>query len=560
MNHTQGRNFLEVNDQIYRRFVRLVEESPDSDPEAKLNLIRTAALSATRFHTGRFADGRIENPALLMGQKLSGDRRVAELYHAAVSGRRRRVLHVATQLSAIGGHTRMIRVWAERDGESRHAVVATDQVASAIPPGVHDAMERTGGQVIGLPPDASIVDRALDLRALARQADVVFLHLHSFDVVPVVAFAVPDTPPCVWIDIADHEFWLGSTIADLNVNLRAEGARFAEKRRFPKQTWVLPIPLETPSTGFTRETARQELGIPEDQIMVLTVGRGEKYRPSLPFDFVATANKLLERHQNAHLYLVGETRAGIAPYLRVQPHERLHFMGPQEDPSCFRAAADVYVESFPFGSQTALLESALTGLPVVPAYNRSFPLLGTNDEAINDLLPDLCTESDYIDAASRLIEDPALRQELGTELQRRLHLAHVGPQWDQHLVELYRQTDPLSHHPGAVPETASLAEPEDVALSIWHAAADGETWTSEAPSHELGRRRHAAFVSRSLGSYSSAFQSAVVAFSAAPVSIRSWRLLALAALGAPGRSLLDQGKRAVVRGRSRRSPATRHGQ
>src|SRR5690606_34285328 len=103
------------------------------------------------------------------------------------------------------------------------------------------------------------------------------------------------------------------------------------------------------------------------------------YRPCSHYDFTATARKILDRNLLAHLYVVGETLQGLAPYLRSSLHDRLHFVGPVDDAKLYRASADVYLESFPFGSQTALLEAALSGLPVVPAYAPLFPLLVAND-------------------------------------------------------------------------------------------------------------------------------------------------------------------------------------
>ena len=41
--------------------------------------------------------------------------------------------------------------------------------------------------------------------------------------------------------------------------------------------------------------------------MLLSVGREEKYRPYGCYDFVETANKILDLQPEAHLYIVGES-------------------------------------------------------------------------------------------------------------------------------------------------------------------------------------------------------------------------------------------------------------
>jgi len=81
-------------------------------------------------------------------------------------------------------------------------------------------------------------------------------------------------------------------------------------------------------------------------------------------------------------------------------------VGSIEDPSVYRAAADIYLEGFPFGSQTALLEAALVALPVVSSYAPLFPLLAANDDAIQDLITNPKEEQEYMERVDLLIRQP----------------------------------------------------------------------------------------------------------------------------------------------------------
>jgi hypothetical protein len=232
---------------------------------------------------------------------------------------------------------------------------------------------------------------------------------------------------------------------------------------------------------------------------------------------------------------VGASPEGIGPYLRGAVHERLHFVGSIEDPSMYRAAADVYLETFPFGSNTALLEAALSGLPVVPAYAPLFPLLVANDDAVQDVLLNPRDEQEYVDRVDRLIREPERRAELGQQLRNRLLLANVGDGWVARLADLYRQTDRLTHNPRPIPSTACSATDADITLSLWHVVADGRTYSMDTSSDPVSAVLcHSAFVAREVGNYASARRFAWRAVRHDPFRRTSWRLLALTVLGRVG--------------------------
>jgi hypothetical protein len=362
------------------------------------------------------------------------------------------------------------------------------------------------------------------------------LHHGSFDVVPTVALAVHDCPPVAVLNHADHLFWLGSSVTDMVINLRTAGSRHTAKQRFVSCNTVLPIPLANPVGKASRRDARRSLGLPEDQLVLLSVGRAEKYRPCGPYDFVATAGKILDRQRDAHLYVVGESTAEIAPYLRCAAHERLHFVGSMEDPSLYRAAADVYLESFPFGSQTALLEASLAGLPVVPAYAPLFPLLVANDDAVQDLLPNAHNEQEYVRRVEQLIQRPEQRRELGETLRKRLLIDHVGEGWLDRLAAMYHETDGLAHGPHPIPTSSCHTTDADIGLSLWHTMTDGKTYSGRTSKDGvLPLLCHTAFVAKYVGDYAKARQFGWRAVRHDPYRRASWRLLAVTMLGKAGR-------------------------
>jgi glycosyltransferase involved in cell wall biosynthesis len=535
--------FLKSNSDAYEWFIRkILSMNLKKEREAVLRSVERAAWFAGYFHTGRFVDGTIENLAFNIGTDL--DLHPVQLESCSLpvvrKDGRRRVLHVTPGL-AMGGHRQLLYHWICNDSTSCHSLVLVDH-SGDVPKRFDEAIQNSGGSLMILPQDTDHCQKAQLLREIARSnADLVVWHLIGADVVPIAAFAIQECPPIILIDHCDHLFWLGSSVADLVVNLRTAGAELTAERRFTSRTTVIPIPLLDPKIDMSRIEARQLLGIGADQVMLLSIGRAEKYRPHGFYDFVMTANKILDRQPNAHLYVVGESIAGITPFLHCVIHNRLHFIGSIEDPSIYRIAADIYLESFPFGSQTALLEAALSSLPVVPAYAPLFPLLVANDDALVDILQNPKTEQEFINQVELLICEPETRVELGDALRKRLLVDHVGKGWLARLDILYQKTDQLKHSPQLIPNSSCMMTDIDINLSQWHVMAI-KTQSPATPDDDIGAELfHTAFVAKTVGDYATARWHAWRAVKHDPCQRLAWRLLAIALLDRMGNYIRRKG-------------------
>jgi glycosyltransferase involved in cell wall biosynthesis len=456
--------------------------------------IRQAAWSAIRYHTGRFADGGIENVALSLGVDLdarwaaAGDGPPFRPSRAEPTSRRR-ILHVATTVEGVGGHTRVIKNWIRLDPVSCHSLLIVRQGGAEVPSWLLETVQRSGGNLVVLPMGAPPSAKAKWLREIAQSSsDLVVLHHHPDDVVPIVAFAVGGGPPVAVLNHADHIFWLGSTVADSVINLREIGRDLSERRRFTRRNVVLPIPLEEPPSRFPRTEVRRLLGIPDDQVVLLSTGTPYKYIPSDGKNFFETASKILDRNTTAHIYLLGVTRGDVARYLRAEPHERLHYLGRIEDPSVYQAyriAADVYMEGFPFGSPTALLEACLAGVPPVPAFAPGCNLLATSDEAISDLAVTPATELEYIERVEFLVRNLSDRETIGAEVRRRVLECHTGDGWAEALESVYSGLVGLAHEPGPIPVAEPLETEIDVAMCAWRKDWVKVAGSGEGPASEV---------------------------------------------------------------------------
>ncbi len=476
--------FLRRNNDSYEALLRLLFDRQPRNCESWMRCLQTLAEFCQFNHPGRFADGALENFALEIGGDLEAIiGRCAPLpdMPAFANDSRRHVLHITSCVLEIGGHTRTIRNWIELDSESRHSVLVLNQDAAPVPAWIKETVGGSGGALIVFPNEASLLEKAGWLRRLVRTGpDLVVLHTFGHDSVCPVALANRDGPPVALVNHADHIFWMGGSVADMIVNQRRIGMEWSEERRYARNNVVLPVPLRQRPRTSSRREARTQLGIPQDQVVLLSVGRACKYIPTGRHNFVRAAGEILDRDPTAHLYLVGVSRPDLEGTFESDPHDRLHFVGPVPDASPYQQVADVYLEGFPFGSQTALLEAAMAGVAVVRAFAPPLALLASNDDSLDDLAPIPASEEEYVYSACDLVRDRGRRDESGAELRRSVLASHTGDGWRENLNEIYSVAEGLQHRARPVPRTACEWTAVDIGLSAWQAEKEGELGSADS--------------------------------------------------------------------------------
>ena len=380
--------------------------------------------------------------------------------------RPRRWLHVLNEAYPHGGHTATVQRWIRMaPSHGKHSVVFLGQ-RTPIPPALTDAVAGSGGEVVRLDPDAPLLARAVQLRERAwSDADLVVLHVHPHDVLATLAFGVPGGPPVLFLNHAAHIFWTGAAVSDAVVNLWNSAAEDAWTRthRGIERLLHLTIPLTEPEHAAgepirspeVKRAARASLGLPADALVLLTMGTNYKFTPAPQLDFVATAVGILRACPDAHLVAVGVHEDARWNAAREATGGRISTVGPipHEQTATYRAAADIYLEGFPFGSTTALLEAGMLGLACVRAPKTCPPPFAAGDVALGVI----DSPEDASDYAARVIEfagDLRERERIGHALAASVRAHHSGTGWIRYLEQLER--DRPARHVVRVP-------PDDVA-------------------------------------------------------------------------------------------------
>jgi hypothetical protein len=432
---------ITANDAVVRRIEAVADRfAAAGSAEDAAACAQIGSMIAWMNHPGRFASAPFERVL------RPGARALAPVSCPAVPDDPRRILHVMTEGYTTGGHTRLAWRWMLADSERVHGLALTRH--RPVPKTLIDAVAERGNEPIhACSPDATLLERAQQLRAAAAGYHLVLLHAHPDDPVPSLAFGAArgtDTsrPPVVLVNHADHCFWLGREAADLVVSHRELGSKIArEQRGVPvARTALLPLPLAGATASGDRETARRELGIAPDQVVLLTVGSAYKFVPVGGPHFLDAAEPVVARNPEAVLLAIGPSDSGRFLEARQRTGGRVRALGGLASIDHLYAAADVYLESYPCSSGTAVREAAAYGSAVLTFAPDPVEaeMLGS-DSSLADVWQRASTVEEYVDLATELIRDGAARAAWGDAARESVAESHDEARWVEGVEHVYRR-------------------------------------------------------------------------------------------------------------------------
>lgn len=362
----------------------------------------------------------------------------------------KRVLSVMTQAADVGGLTKMLTQWVRADNGREHTLALT-QHRGPTPQFVVDAFESTGGKVhhLNYRPGGHI-EWAQYLRRMAQDFDLVILHTHCEDVVPVIAFGATETekyPHVLILNHADHLFWYGPSVCHLNIDLRDAAMDLSVARRgiAAERNILMPTLSESITRTRSREEAKRELGVAQDAILMVSVARQLKYKTLHGVSYADIHAPILEKHPNVSLIVVGAgEQDDWAPHY-AKFGDRLKTTPQTPNPKIYFEAADIYVDSYPFVSSTSMMEAAGYGAPGVTifTYPEQTRIFGINHVALVGKVMQATSFEQYREMLDQLIGDPALREKMGRESGEAVAREHNNPGWKRWLEAVYARAAEL---------------------------------------------------------------------------------------------------------------------
>lgn len=401
-------------------------------------LAQVAANHAVIWHPGTFSNAALDSAIQRLG--------AAAVPMAAGHGRRGagplHVLHVMTQASAIGGHARMVRNWIREDRENHHSLAMTRQT-TPLPASLTEAVCMTGGRVHYVNRRfGGLLIWARELQGAFASADLVILHVHNQDILPFLAMAgMKARPPVLLLNHADHVFWLGANLVDGVVSSRMTGHRLCALRRgIPAaRNLTLPLCLESTPPLERGPSAKRAIGLPPDSTVILSIARSVKFRTLCGLSFADGLVPVLKTDPRLHLVVVGPKGAVDWSSAEAKTPERIHLIPETVETRPYLAAADVYVDSFPFSSITSMLEAGLSGLPVVTRYpfGPGNEILGGDSIGLDAMLAVARNSDEFRQIMLDLITDPHLRATWGQRMKAEIERTNMGAGWRSDLARIY---------------------------------------------------------------------------------------------------------------------------
>jgi hypothetical protein len=363
------------------------------------------------------------------------------------TGRPEQCLHVLSEALPAGGLTAMASRWMRNDSGRVHSAALLSQEAP-VPASLQQAVENSGGRIQTADPAAPLVDRAVWLRRLAAEdANYVILHIDPADVICGVAFGIPGGPPVMLVNHAAHLFWSGASMTDQVVNCRGSKLEVFWSATYRgvglSRCAIVPIPLLDPkpresgdaSKPELKRQSRQTLGVAPDAIVILTMGSWFKYLPMDGLDFLEIWEEILKAVPEAVVLAVGFDGDQRWKNASAQIGNRIRTLGtmPRAQLSRIQEAADLYIEAFPFGTTTSLLEAGLKGIPVVLAPAQTPPPYATDGIALDNTLQRPATIAEYRARMKELCFSADKRAALGGKVRDSILRHHCGAGWREHL-------------------------------------------------------------------------------------------------------------------------------
>jgi glycosyltransferase involved in cell wall biosynthesis len=465
----EGRHSIQQNFEEFRSLLVKAKDFAERDQYDMAALYSwLAALQAQYNHCGLFVSPELENILLHIGRKTIS----TSLYPSksiSLLEKPKKILHISTNVSSpYGGIPRLIRRWIQQDTERSHSLVLTGQIPLPVPKILRDAVLNSQGKIYLLDVEnGGVISAAKQLRQYATTADMVVLHTWESDVIATIAFAnKEESPPVIYVNHGDHCFWLGASISDVVVNLRESGMCLSQERRGieVERNMLLPTILEPLKRVLSPAEAKRQIGLAEDNLLLLSIARPPKYQTINGISFADAHVPLLERYERAILLVIGSGNREDWSAAIQKTQGRIIALEQTEDTAVYYQAADIYVDSYPIVSNTSLLEAGSYGVPLVSRYPYSdscailsadLPGLAGNLIMARDL-------EEYTAVLSRLVEDEKFRLSLGEATRSKIVETHWGSNWQRILENIYlcAATLPRVTVPSSPMDQMVLCEPD----------------------------------------------------------------------------------------------------
>lgn len=351
------RRKVEQANKFYHHFITLNIFKDAGNEEQKIIALEALSFFNWKVHSGRYTSNFID----LQIQKLSTSLQLFSTPQYSQNNLQNTVVYIATSLYSVGGHTKLLENIAkfEHQRGANAILILTGQKEAEIPERVSQL--NCFNKIICFKQE-SRVDKISAIRNIIKGAKRIYNLQHPDDIIPSIALNLKERPYVIYVNHADHVFWVGASFCDCILNIRPFGNSLTLTRRNNKvPSIILPVKLNVAKKIISKEIARNQLDIRPDTKVLLTISDVYKIFPDKNYNFLRTIKQIIFEHPDVIYYFIGVNNEEYINIMNEPPPKQLILLGVLEDISLYQTAADVYLEGMPYNSLTALLESIYAG-------------------------------------------------------------------------------------------------------------------------------------------------------------------------------------------------------
>ncbi|MDD2888668.1 MAG: hypothetical protein PHY66_12775 [Aliarcobacter sp.] len=352
-----------MKEQIKKVLNQLYLEARDThDLESKIELYAFCAASYCHNYSNSFVHLDLEKDLVSISEKIID----IDLFNEYDDSH---ILHVMTEAFSHGGHTRVVDNWIKL-APFKHSVIFNNP-NSFQPSFLVESVKSKGGKII-LNDKNSFIEKANFLAQIASRFKYIVLHHHNLDILPLLAFGTKKfSRPIFLYNHADHLWGCGYSVSDYIIELSQQGMIHSEKYRgIPLDRMILGgIPIELSDKLFLNNYEK-------NQKYIISMASSYKFYPIDNLSFQDFLDRLLSTEPNVEYYVIGVSSSDDNwQELKLKYPTRVHLKGilEKKDAHELIKKATLYLDSFPLGSGTSLLEAVSLGIPVIsyssPAQN-----------------------------------------------------------------------------------------------------------------------------------------------------------------------------------------------
>ncbi|MCA8833420.1 glycosyltransferase family protein [Hymenobacter pini] len=414
---------------LYMNLKEVLLQNND-DFDSKIRKIELLANFAWFYHPGLYVDVDIEKLIQELGEEVFNKFEQSRSDSFVKANKEsKRIVHVASELYEVGGHTRLLTNVINHDQQSEHLVVLTRQDSDKA----SECIRSTKAQVVSVNGINSALDKAVQLREIVKQnADVVFLHIHPDDALALSALVFQLGIPIVLINHADHVFCLGTSLVDNVACIRNWSVHFTMERRCAKKASLLPILLEIRDNyTLTKEEARCVLGVAATDILLISVASAYKFAPNSQYNFFKLIKNIISKYDNIKIKIVGvsENDAELVKYIE---DKNIELVGVVADPELYYRAADIYLDPMPLSSFTSLWEGCAYETAPVLAYAPMNVVAVDTEPVLKGVVRHAIDQVEWVHEVEKLILNAEIRDDIAKKVASNVRYYHAGEGWQEY--------------------------------------------------------------------------------------------------------------------------------